>query len=534
MYSDQLLHAVLHNDHHDALARNRKRLTDALGILPSTDASGNTTYKDVFRAVLMYDLKYGKCPTAATLREYALTIPNEDTTTGLGEALKRELASFEELWEDRTPEVTDIDVLIDQTITEARDGFWALNFQTAALITTTGREFQVKGSRKKATYKGANHALAYLAQQRVKDIQSETTSGAGWAHEKAEDTFAGLSSVLDGKPVHRLKLGLSNIDERVLIGKDPGMNKYIGVLGHSGDGKSTTLHSIVYQMLMQGAVVLYNSLEHDPEEIFEIMAFLAYDHFAASLEEPGRQFMQPRHIWDMARGGDEDARRRIKPEQVEIMRVILERIRDGKMFPGKLDCRQFASYDEIIDHMKTNESKYHYDALVIDYIDSLTVTGRDVKESKKQLIKSFQTLSRQYNNGKGLVVISPIQVNRAGKEKADAANVDAGEWRYGRDAIREYSEFCHDMDFVFSVYVSEALRERRNTEVCPVKAPRKGRAPVARLFHLDGITDKVMELPTFAGEPKRVDDYRDDPIDNAPPAWDNFDVGSSGYVEDVG
>jgi archaellum biogenesis ATPase FlaH len=483
MVIEELIYALLNNDHHESLLLYRQRLEEMLTVMPSENHYGDNTFADTLKAILMFDRNRGKSPNSKTLLQYTLTLSNDSKTKGLREAVELEMAILNERWEeDWEPEITDIDLLVDETVKEGRAMFWSQNLRFANVICTDGAE-----TKKGKVAKGPDAALQYLAEKRTRDIQSEAKKAAGWLHENADYTQESLAKALDDIKDKRWKLGFSFIDNCLLIGVGANMNKFIGILGHSGDGKSTLLHSIVYNLIVQGATVLYNSTEHDPEELWEIMAFQAYEKHMDTLALP------PRFVWDMARGGVKEFRNQLTQKHVDNMRVVTDGLKNRTLVPGAVDCQQFHSYEEILDHLMNNNRKWGYDVVVIDYLGTLDV-GSDYKfeqAARKKLIADCQKLTRHFNSDRGIVVISPIQVNRAGKEAAD--NAEAEQRRYNRDAIREFSEYCHDMDFILSVYSSIDMRINRQIEIDMVKAPRKGKEPRRGFAFIDPRTDRVRE-----------------------------------------
>lgn len=480
MYSDQLIYALLNHDHHDALARNRSHLERMLSVMPETVGRGETTYRHLLKAIVMFDKARGKCPTPETLKQFLLTIDGEQLPA-LANSVALELDSYASQWEELKPEIDDVDLLIAETIKEVRAWFWEVNFLNARTIATNGMR-----NKKGDLVKGPEAAFHYLAQQRSRDLQFVAPIPAGTLHENSDLMFANLKSAMTTNEARRWKLGFNEIDKEVLIGRGPNMNRFIGALGHSGDGKSTVLHTIVNNLAAQGANVLYNSLEHDPEELWEIQAFLCYEQFMDRFALP------PRKIWDSARGGSEEALAKLKPQHLANIEVITTGLKNRTLIPGVIDCQRFTSWAEIIDYMTVNDRKYHYDVLVIDYIGNLSLgcDPRFEQQARKTLIHECQTLTRTWNNNQGIVLISPIQVNRAGKEAADKKEIET-ERRYKRDAIREYSEFCHDMDFVFSIWSDDAMKVDCKIELDVVKHPRKGDAPHREFVYLDKRTGKV-------------------------------------------
>jgi hypothetical protein len=482
MFTDQLAYAFLTHDYHDVLTRNRRRLTEMVALMPEYVDRGGTTFRDTLKAIVLFDQERGKCPTVETLKQFLLTIDNS-THKGLEESVHVELEPLVEMFEETPPEVTDIELLVDESLKQVRSSYWEISYGNAINITVSGVPTKNGG-----LLKGPDDAMRYLAERRSKDLISESNLSAGFLHENADLVQANFETALSTENTGRFKLGFDQIDRNVLIGTGSNMNRFIGLLGQSGDGKSTTLHSIVYNLISQGATVLYNSTEHDPEELWEIMAFLCYERYMDTMALPAR------YVWDMARGGDEECRKQITTKHIENMRIITNGLKNRALVPGTVDCQRFTTMPEILDHMSTHDRKYHYDVLAIDYLGSLSV-GCDLKlevAARKEMIVNCQTLTRTWNNGKGLVVISPIQVNRDGKKAADKA--EAGERRYQRDAIRDYSEYCHYMDFIFSVYSSDVMRVDCQIELDVVKAPRKGRAPMVDIATLDRRTGKVATL----------------------------------------
>lgn len=482
MITESLVYALLAEDHSDALIRYRQRLSAMLSVLPKETNGGYPTYKNVLSAILMFQRDRGKCPNKGLLLQYALTLPNDGETLGLNEALRSELEELDENWVDRQPEISDIDLLVQESLKEARATFWAQNLAVAKIICTDGRK-----TREGVLLKGPDDALQYLAQLRSRDLQSEARRLSGFLHEHTDHAHESLAQALRPQIEGRWRLGFSFIDDYVLVGRGANMNRFIGILGHSGEGKSTVLHSLVYNLLCQGATVLYNSLEHDPEELWEIMAFQAYERYHGLAQLP------PRFIFDMARAGVDAYRSKITEEHVAMIELLTDDIKSRRHVSGAVDCQQFHSFAEIIEHLNSNHKKWSYDVVVIDYLGMLDV-GADMKleqSARKKLIAECQKLTRHFDNDRGIVLISPIQVNRAGKEAAD--KVEGGARRYSPDAIREYSEYCHFMDFIFSVYSTPYMRQHNEVEIDMVKSPRKGRQPKRGSVFIDPSTGRVLE-----------------------------------------
>ena len=94
----------------------------------------------------------------------------------------------------------------------------------------------------------------------------------------------------------RVRFGFPEIDDHwvALWGKS------VFIAGSSGDGKSTFLHSAVYNMARAGERILYVSLEFKPAEIWEFLAFIHTHQFR------DRMFLPAQSVWQQGKATDED------------------------------------------------------------------------------------------------------------------------------------------------------------------------------------------------------------------------------------
>ena len=101
------------------------------------------------------------------------------------------------------------------------------------------------------------------------------------------------------------------------------------------------------------------------------------------------------------------------------MSRILTDIQTRRNLPGLLDCQQFRDWDSIVDHLNQNHKANKYDILIVDYLGRLDVPGdpRFRNDAMKKLVHDAQGLTRSFDGNKGLIVLTPIQVNREGNKK---------------------------------------------------------------------------------------------------------------------
>ena len=79
----------------------------------------------------------------------------------------------------------------------------------------------------------------------------------------------------------------------------------------------------------------------------------------------------------------------------------------------------------------------------------------------------------------GLILLTPIQVNREGNKKAQKA--EEGESRYDLNAISTVSEYQHDLDLCLSVWSDEDMKMGDQIEIQQIKQRRGRRAPTVKM-----------------------------------------------------
>jgi hypothetical protein len=102
-----------------------------------------------------------------------------------------------------------------------------------------------------------------------------------------------------------------------------------------------------------------------------------------------------------------------------------------------------------------------YDVVAVDYlaiIDTPGVEERYKREEIRRLVAQAAKLTRSYVEGKGIVFITPAQINREGKKASEKKK--EGEKKYDLTAISTYSEMYHDADFVWSLFSDDDMKEQ--------------------------------------------------------------------------
>ena len=415
-----------------------------------------------FRAVILHYQKRQRSPGSVGALLYYVThntdqIKEFKQIEGLNDNITQ-LAEYTSESEDLT---LDNNLLFDTLLATARKRWIANQCKVAGGI-ANGNE-----TPDKLKESGPDAAISWLRGQLAQDFTPEIPAPAGILHEKTQTIREGVVDRLKENKGDRFPIGLPHIDECVKVGKQN--LRFLAALGMSGDGKTTLTNFICYNWLKQGAHILYCSTEHNPQEIWEFMAFLHQSHPDYDFELP------PLNDWD----GEKS---KITPQDLANLSRILKDIETRKNLPGLLDCQQFRDWDSIVDHLNQNHKANQYDILIIDYIGRLDTPGdaRFREQAQKKLVHDVQGLTRSFDSNKGLVVLTPIQVNREGNKKAQKA--EEGEARYDLNAISTVSEFQHDLDLCLSVWSDDDMKMGDQIEIQQIKQRKGRRAPTIKMM----------------------------------------------------
>lgn len=485
---DVLVYRLLHENLHDAISKRRQDLKWA-AIRPKHD---DNDYDSVLELILAYDEQHGQCPpNPKALCEFCET--SNDFDACRRETLRETLRGLNEIEPLRLKSIQDANVLIDEVVKNARKQYFLFAADRVAQVVNQGPSPKDKKSGKNKVSSGCDDAKAEFYRYMAHDLTSEAVVEAGLLHEHAEAIAISLDEKLQPEDLRgRVKIGFPHVDNNIVIGKQN--LRFIGIMGMSGDGKTTVLNTLVYNILCGGHNVLYVSLEHTPKEIWEFMAFLHSSHEDYDFELPSLT------DWDLA--ADPESGKVVTANDKANMGQVLKDIHSRRNLPGLLDVQQFRDWDAIVGYLEANNSNNRYDVLVIDYLARLDVPGdpRFRDQAIKGIIHKAQSLTRSFDGNRGLVLISPMQVNRQGHKQANAA--EEGEMRYDINAISNYSEYQHDMDYIFSVYSDEQMKADFQLVMETVKR-RKGTRPPATILKIDPSSGYVCR---FSGPPIRKDD----------------------------
>ena len=282
-----------------------------------------------------------------------------------------------------------------------------------------------------------------------------------------------------GCGAERIFTGIRCLDEQIYISKK--RRPFIGIMGFANDGKTTVLLTMLYNMAAAGRSVILFSKEHDPTELAIYFAFI-HSHDPAYRD----QFTLP-SLLEFEEG-------HASKEQGEQLKLIWRDMEAHKNFLGRIELQPLTDWDTFTNHMKTNQTRNHYDVAGLDYLTRFDIPGGNPRfrdQDIKNHIGMAQRFTRDFDDGRGLVLISPIQINRSGFQAARKKK--EGEKKHDLTSVNQFSEFYQDMDVLVSLYSDEQMRLKRHLLLETQKVRKSGVRPCATLG-IDARSEKVVDL----------------------------------------
>lgn len=505
---DVLVYRLLSGDQtlFDVLRKNIKPLKK---IINWTKLDDDECYK-ILDIIIQYAERFHQLPpNKNALRDFVKTSDNHELTMGWSETIIVTLKGLNDIDETRLKSITDINILIENVIKEAEKDHIRFTLEYSKDIINAG---PTKQTGKFKDLSGVRDAKTYLLKELMDTVYTDTEIVSGWLHEHITDVAESLDNRLSEETTAiRMKTLFPHVDKACIIG--PHNLSFIGIAGMSGDGKTTILNTVVYNWLKQGFNGLYISFEHTPLEIWEFMAFLHSSH--EDYEDSGIELPSLAE-WDLAR--DEESGVVISPEVRGHMVRILRDMETNVNLPGHLDVQasvNLNTFEAIVGYLEAFADEGNYQFLVIDYLARLGIAG-DVRrrdEEIKDIIHKTQLLTRNYHNGRGLVVVTPMQVNREANKTAkkisdseDAKDGLGESTFYDINAIANFSEYQHDMDYIFSVYSNEKMKADSYLIMETLKVRKGKRPPIAMMEILPG-SGRMSEKPGIDGKSKAAEKF---------------------------
>lgn len=304
---------------------------------------------------------------------------------------------------------------------------------------------------------GPKDAVRYLFQQVEKGTLATTHRNASGS---LNDNGAELEVIYQKFKTDRLSgrlrvyTHIDGVDNHIAIKR----GDFVGVLGYAGQRKSALCRSMAYNAAMDGFNVLHITLEQTYEEELIIYGIIHSHH-----EKWGK-----RHLIDKKKFDDGN----LSPEEEDFLFKTV--IPDLQNLPGKLIIRQpieGTTWDAVKTTAEITNQTNLLDMLIIDYLTLVEIrTGK--KEEMEAVIKDAKQFALHFDNGRGVVLVTPVQGNRDGYLEAGKND---GRWEM--NGVWMYSEFDKSLDTCLTVYLSDDLKKEKQIIISSAKTRRSEGVP---------------------------------------------------------
>jgi DnaB-like helicase C terminal domain len=445
MNSLYLCDALLaHPEHYDMVAVHMDDLrwaSQRLTEVSDADLHDAEPCGELLQSIVLYARDYKKLPDRKGTIDYAVEIKSKGKASGFADLVTGQLTRMDaEMKDARTPPVrdvpTDIHVLINATTETARK-FWHINNgKKYSDMANGGAEVKdPDGSKHKST---PDDAIAWMRKQWTKDLQKLAPRPTGFLDENTEYIKAEIERYTQGDS-ERIYTGFRHIDDHLVINKK--LRPFIGIMGFANDGKTTVLMTLLYNMALRGKNVVLFSKEHDPLDCWLHFAFLHSHHYRDEFILPKLSTFQEGNATQ---------------EELSWLNRIIDDVQKRVNIPGRIEVQMLTDWESLVAHLTDNHKRNHYDVVALDYLTRLDVPNCEPRWRDRAVggyINKAQALTRQFDGGRGIVLITPIQINRSGYQSAKKKK--EGEKKHDLTSVNQHSEFYQDMDFIISLFRDE-------------------------------------------------------------------------------
>lgn len=513
MYSVYLAHALLENPtHYDIVASRLDDLRWAASRiceLQEPDLVSAEPAGRLLQTIILYAKNYKCLPDRVGARDYAVELMSRGAASSYGDDVKSQLVLMDEKIADaKAPPVmdipTNINVLIESTVQEARKYWHRQNGKTYSYKATGGNQVRVEGGEKGETRESTpDDAIAWMRKQWARDWKRASTQPSGDLTDLSAFVEAEIDRMVNGDDSARILTGIHCLDEQIYISKK--RRPFIGIMGFANDGKTTVLLTMLYNMAAAGQRVILFSKEHDPTELALYFAFIhSHDpHYRNQFLLPSMREFEEGHI---------------SKENGERLKSIWHDMETHKNFAGRIELQPLTDWDTLTNHLKSNQRLNRYDVCAIDYLTRLEIPGGNPRfrdQDIKNYIGAAQRLTRDFDEGRGLVLITPIQINRSGFQAARKKK--EGEKKHDMTSVSQFSEFYQDMDILVSLFSDDEMRLKRHILLETQKVRKSGVRPTV-VLGIDPRSEKVVDLSDMG-------------MDTKTQAWIDSGTPMSKYVE---
>lgn len=291
-------------------------------------------------------------------------------------------------------------------------------------IASTGME--VKEGRNKMTLKGVVEGINYFARETknlLRDLTGIKTESQIVSSEDAREVQEEYQKVKkDPTEALGIYTGITHIDAHLKGLKNTELMLVAAWTGHC---KTTFCLNMAYRALYSGWNTMFVTLEMSFAEIRRAMYVLHSCNQRRFREKyPEYADLIGRISYNAVSYGE------LTPKEEEFFAIVCKDFEESPDFGRFTIWQPSQSYVTVQDiDFKARQVQQEYQAtgrdlefVVIDYITLLSVErelrGKDHNENLNMIIKNLKRECLTFNNGKGLRMLSPFQVNREGYKEA--------------------------------------------------------------------------------------------------------------------
>jgi replicative DNA helicase len=236
-------------------------------------------------------------------------------------------------------------------------------------------------------------------------------------------------------------------------------NKELWVLaGATGHGKSVFAINWARHLVWLGFNILFYSLEMSKDKV---MRMLYCSHACDS------KFGRKPLLYNQIKFGN------LSNEDSDFyMNTVIKDLKEAKGSIQVFNPLGRTTIDDIQQQAEVFNREYPLDMIIIDYINILSAPkGMRLSRNERigENVSRAKQLALEFDQGYGMTVVTPCQVNRIGEKKAaESGGI------YDREAIADTSEIEKTADALFTIYQDKPLRQKKEAIICNLKMRDSG------------------------------------------------------------
>ena len=479
---DRIFHNLLR--HSDA-PEEGQRATDACSWLSDHLATfrkiSDPTEAELIGFIYNFWSVHKKAPSLDILKE---SIERKSTSP----ILLERVTEYEDQYEDLAiHSVLDLDQILSDRVEE----YETQRLSDVLKVVKQINNGSIEEPKTKRKLSGPKDAMRYLFQQVERGtLSTATRNSSGSLNENAGYIRELYEKFKSDRLAGRLRIytHIDGIDSNIAIKR----GDFVGVLGYAGQRKSALCRSIAYGAAMDGFNVLHITLEQTYEEELIIYGIMHSHH-----TKWGGKYQISKKDFDDGNLSSE--------EEDFLFNQVIPDLETN--LPGRLLIRQpieGTTWDAVKTTAEITNQTNELDILLVDYLTLCEIrTGK--KEEMEAVIKDAKQFALHFDNGKGVVFLTPVQGNRDGWVEAGKND---GKWEM--NGVFMYSEFDKSVDTMLSVYMNDQHKVDKQIVISSAKTRRSEGVPAfkAATNNNAGLITNVK--PINMAEDTRVDSVIDE------------------------